>query len=171
VRSAIALALTALALSCETASSEPASPRPESDLSPSAGQALGPPALLSDGSRVESRAGDEPGESDLVLVEKDGRERRLAPAPGPDDLPTALPDGRVVFVSGRTGLASLFVVDPKTDAVRQLTNRGLRRVGPDFVPPPARRIEISERTLRYDAARGERWEVEIETGRALRGAR
>jgi hypothetical protein len=129
---------------------------------------IGRPALLPNGTRVVSRAGGEPGESDLVVVEDDGGFRTLATAPGPDDLPTALPDGRVAFVSGRTGLASLYVVDPKDEALVQLTNRGARRIGPDFVPPPARRIEVSAAWLDYDDGHGDRWHIEIATGRAER---
>ena len=108
------------------------------------------------------RAGDEPGESDLTLVSANGTQRVLAAGPGPDDLPTLLTDGRIAFVSGRTGVASLFVVDPKDDDVVQLTNRGLRRVTPDFVPPPVRRIEVAREFVEYDAGRGQRWRVEIE---------
>src|SRR5258706_5177445 len=110
----VATAIVALAASsCASPPSEPETLSPalrESDVpaSRSIDRVIGLPALLANGTRVVSRAGDEPGESDLFVFEVDGRFRALAPAPGPDDLPTALPDGRIAFVSGRTGLASLY---------------------------------------------------------------
>jgi TolB protein len=131
---------------------------------------LGRPALRGDREIVVARAGDEPGESDLFLVDEVGQSRALAPARGPDDLPVVLPDRRVVFVSGRTTVASLFVVDPDTGALEQLTNRGLvaGRGLSGFVPPPARSLEFFEGALRYDAGHGDHWQVQLETGRAER---
>ncbi len=110
----------------------------------------GRPAILGDGSIVISRRGADPGETDLWLVPPSGDPRPLAPALGADDLPAALPDGRVAFVSNRTTVASIWIVDPRTDAAEQLTNRGLS-AGRDltgFVPPPrtaealARAVEV-----------------------------
>lgn len=129
---------------------------------------LGRPALLAAGRRVEARAEDEPGESDLWLVEANGSSARLAPAPGPDEMPIALPDGRVLFASGRTTVMSLWVVDPRSGATEQLTNRGLAAGRPwqGFVPPPARDLVLEGGALRYDDGSGRRWRVEVSTGRA-----
>lgn len=116
---------------------------------------LGRPAVL--GSRlVISRAGDEPGQSDLVVIEPSGSLRTLAPAPGPDDLPIALPDGRVAFVSGRTGVASLWVVHPDRGAAEQLTNRGVTpgRGLVGFVPPPATVLSVDAVGIEYDDGEG-----------------
>lgn len=127
-------------------------------------------AVLDDGSVVAPRAGDEPGETDLWIVPPEGKPRPLAPAKGPDDGPIALPDGRVAFVSGRTTVASLWVVDPKTGQARQLTNRGLVAGGArkGFVPPPAGRTFVVDGNLVYDAGGGELWQVDLETGCATR---
>lgn len=131
--------------------------------------ALGRPAALPDGGVVVARRSDEPGETDLWLVSAAGSARALASAPGPDDLPIAIPDGRVAFVSARTSVASLWVVDPGSDAPpRQLTNRGLAaggaRVG--FVPPPVEVIEATHDHLVYDTGGGARWRVALADGAA-----
>lgn len=132
-------------------------------------RAIGRPAALPDGGVVVAQAAAEPGESDLWLVSLAGARRALAPAAGPDDLPIAIPDGRVAFVSARTSIASLWIVDPATDeAPRQLTNRGMAaggaRVG--FVPPPVEVLEASVDHLIYDAGGGARWQVALADGAA-----
>lgn len=52
------------------------------------------------------------------------------------------PDGQsLAFVSGRTGVASIWVIDLITGATSQLTNVGLKPgagLGPSYVPPPVR---------------------------------
>lgn len=121
---------------------------------------------------VRSIAGDQPGESDLVI---DGRP--LATAPGPDDMPLLFDGvdgaGVVVFVSARSGIASLWRVDINGGGLRQLTNRGLV-VGkldvedPVFVPPPARALERDGRSVVYDDGSGTRWRVDIDSGVAAR---
>jgi Tol biopolymer transport system component len=126
---------------------------------------LGQPALLPDGSIVVSQQGASPGESDLQLL-RDGSARPLVPAPGPDDFPTALPDGRIAFVSGRTGLASLWVVDPVGQSLQQLTNVGRTRVDESFVPPPLREVRVDAEALFYDPGDGQKWRVDHRTGAA-----
>ncbi|MCA9593723.1 MAG: hypothetical protein KC776_10445 [Myxococcales bacterium] len=130
-------------------------------------QARGKPALLGDGSVVVARE-KELGETDLWQVSATGEARALAPAPGPDDLPIALPDGSVVFVSGRTGIASLWQVDPRGGPASQLTNRGLAPGRPltGFVPPPNEVIEVASDHLSYDAGGGRRYRVELPSGAA-----
>jgi hypothetical protein len=128
-------------------------------------RAIGRPAVLGDGSVVVARRGEGPGESDLWLIARDGAAHALAPAAGPDDLPVALADGRVAFVSGRTGVASLFVVEPASGSVVQLTNRGVRSArDPSFVPPPLRVLRLDAVALVYDAGGGREWRVELASG-------
>ncbi len=124
---------------------------------------LGSPALLPGGRIVVAQRGSEPGESDLQLL-GEGAPVPLAPAAGPDDFPIALPDGRVAFVSGRTGLASLWVVQPETGEARQLTNVGRDRVDDAFVPPPLRDVRVDAASLSYDAGDGARYRVDHRSG-------
>ena len=79
-------------------------------------QVVGTPVVL-DSQRIVAARQTEPGESDLWILTADGQPpRALAAAPGADDSAFVLDDGRVLFVSGRTGVASLWVVaaDPAT---------------------------------------------------------
>jgi len=174
MRRALALLVTAAA-ACSAEESAPPAPgmaaaalplRPESDQLPTG--SFGRAALLPGGRRVEARAGDEPGESDLWLVEANGAATPLCPALGPDEMPVALPDGRVVFLSGRTTVASLFIADPSTGIATQLTNHGLvaGKPWPSFVPPPSREAEVEGGALRYDDGSGRRWRVDLATGKA-----
>lgn len=128
----------------------------------------GAPARLPNGDLVVSRLGAEPGESDLHVLPVRGPMRALAPAPGPDDLPTALSDGRIAFVSGRTSVASLFVLHPDTGALTQLTNRGLIAGRPwrNFVPLPAETLGEREGQLEYLDGAGRTWRVDLATGTA-----
>lgn len=118
--------------------------------------AAGKPAPLADGSVVVARA-TSPGETDLWHVSREGHARAISPAPGPDDLPFALADGRIVFVSGRTTVASLWIVDPSSSQATQLTNRGLVAGKPmsGFVPPPTLVLEATASELVYDAGGGD----------------
>jgi hypothetical protein len=136
-------------------------------------RAIGRPAALADGSVVVARRSDEPGETDLWLVDEHGAARTLAPAPGPDDLPIAIPDGRVAFVSARTGIASIWIVDPAVGAATQLTNRGLVVGGArtNFVPPPNEVISATNDHVEYDAGGGEIWRVALDDGAARRSGR
>ncbi len=128
-------------------------------------RAHGLPARLPDGRMVIARLEDEPGEADLWIF--GGREpepRAFARAPGADEQPTALPDGRVLFVSGRTGVMSLWVADVKGGAPRQLTNVGLVTGGArdGFVPPPLGPIAIAaDGRASWDDGYGQRWSVEV----------
>ena len=120
-------------------------------------------AQLAGGQRVEARAGAEPGESDLWLVDASGSAAPLAPAPGPDEKPVALPDGRVAFVSGRSTVMSLWVVEPTTENATQLTNHGLvaGKLGSGFIPPPSGGLRVDGRTLSYEDGSGQSWQVEV----------
>jgi hypothetical protein len=123
-------------------------------------------AVLADGKIVVARLGEEPGESDLWIVTKDGAPRTLCVAPGPDEQPFALSDGRVLFVSARTSVASLWVADVATGECAQLTNRGMRAGGPrdGFVPPPEGEVREDRNSIVYDAGGGSLWRVDLSTG-------
>ena len=104
------------------------------------------------GRNVRVVAGDAPGESELLVGD-----RALAPHPGPDELPLLLDDGaQVVFVSGRSGVASLWRVDVDGGGLLQLTNRGQRpgHLDDRFVPPPARSMRQEGDDVVYDDGSG-----------------
>jgi hypothetical protein len=128
-----------------------------------AGALHGSPAALGPDRWVVSRAGDEPGEAELYLVDRAGGERVIAPHPGPDESPTVLPDGRVLFVSGRTGVMSVWIWDPATERVVQRTNVGLvpggSRLG--FVPPPLGAVTVAGGRASWDDGYGARWSIAL----------
>lgn len=128
----------------------------------------GKPAVLRDGSVVVARATD-PGESDLWVATIDGQPPRpLTKAPGADGHPFVLEDGRVWFLSSRTGVTSVFVLDPATGETTQLTNQGQQpgQLSDDFVPPPALGEPWQEgRRVFYDAGDAV-WSVDVVTGEA-----
>lgn len=128
---------------------------------------VGRPALLGDGRVVAARSTD-PGESDLWLVTLDGAPpRALTASPGADGQPFVLDDGRVLFVSDRTGVAALWVVDPATREAKQLTNHGERAgaLSDRFVPPPVGEPRQEGTRVIYDAGDG-LWSVDVVTGTA-----
>ncbi|MDP2340757.1 MAG: hypothetical protein Q8O67_07360 [Deltaproteobacteria bacterium] len=109
------------------------------------------------GRTVRVVAGDAPGETELFLGEQP-----LAPHAGPDEQPLILQDSDdVVFVSGRSGVASLWKVDVVTGALVQLTNVGLRpgKLDGSFVPPPARTMSQDGDDVVYDDGSGRVWRV------------
>lgn len=87
-----------------------------------------------------ARVVEPPVGTELVVI-RAGKERRLlGPAEQPDRVALS-PDGRhIAYVSGHTGLASVWVLDLNGGEPVQLTNVGLRVAKggrPDgFVPPP-----------------------------------
>lgn len=130
-------------------------------------------ALLGGGTVISRPvAGDEPGETELYFQPAPtSREaaRVIFPAPGADDRPTLLPDGRLLFVSTRTTIASLWIGDLATGELTQLTNRGLAagksREGMTFTPPPHGPITFADRkTIEYDAGGGRTVRVAIAGG-------
>jgi TolB protein len=126
------------------------------------------------------------GETAVLVAASDGALAVLADAEGIDDRGSVSPDGAtVVFVSGRTGVASLFRTTLAGVAPVQLTNLGLELqsapvneeesaedlapVG--FVPPPVAADAlswVSADVVRYDAGGGEFWWVDLRTGVATR---
>jgi hypothetical protein len=117
------------------------------------------------------------GETAVALTDLSGNLQVLADSDGVDDRPALSPDGQtVVFVSGRSGVASLWRTTTTAEAAVQLTNVGLEPTGDDveprgFVPPPvsgARLTWVSNDVLRYDAGGGEYWQVNVRTGNATR---
>ena len=131
-------------------------------------QVVGTPVVL-DSQRIVAARQTEPGESDLWILTADGQPpRALAAAPGADDSAFVLDDGRVLFVSGRTGVASLWVVaaDPAATP-RQLTNQGQRpgALTSSCVPPPAGPLRQQGSTVVYDVD-GVLWQVNVTSGAA-----
>ena len=92
--------------------------------------------------------------------------RVVVSGPGWNNAPDFAPDGQsLLFVSTRTGLSSVFRVGLDGKGERQLTNRGLTRVGPRFVPPPQRGMVRHFDGQRFGwAADGARWFVDLSTG-------
>ena len=64
-----------------------------------------------------------------------------------------LDDGRVLFVSDRTGVAAVWIVEPARQQARQLTNHSARpgRLGAAFVPPPVAWTRQRGSVVEYDA--------------------
>lgn len=115
-------------------------------------------------------------ETSVGIIDRKGQVKVLADGPGVDAVPTISPDGRtVVFVSGRTGVASFFVTTVDGEKAKQLTNIGLENwmlfegVPASFVPPPVsnQHMEwVSQDVLRYNAGGGEFWKLNVRTGQA-----
>ncbi len=93
-----------------------------------------------------------------IVTAPDGRVAQVAPGPDGSEIrvdgivvvggqgrpgrPVFSPDGqRLAFVSGETGVASLWILDLASRVKAQLTNIGLKPgagMGPAYVPPPVR---------------------------------
>lgn len=75
-------------------------------------------------------------DNDVYVVGPDGAAQRVSYGPKQDYNPVWSPDGsQLLFVSLRTGYASLFLTDAEGSAARQLTNLGAER-GAAAVPVP-----------------------------------
>ena len=105
----------------------------------------------------------------LVLLDLDRGTRRLVTDHPLDSSPFPRPGGDdVLFVSGRTGVASLFLARPGQPP-RQLTNVGAREVGPGFVPVPGRELvwlaggRLAVYTATYDGV-ATLWVIDVDRG-------
>lgn len=117
-------------------------------------------------------------ETAVAVTDLEGNVAVIADAPGVDDRPTLSPDGEtLLFVSGRTGIASFYRTTVHGDPPVQLTNVGIKagvprtEDPPGFVPPPvvADRVEwLSDDVIRYDAGGGELWTLHVRTGLGAR---
>lgn len=109
----------------------------------------------------------------IVLVDLARGTRRVVTDHPLDSSPFVVPGSDdVLFVSGRTGVASLWLARPGARP-RQLTNVGLAAVGSGFVPVPGRELAWIPGTRRavYTASWGgrqERWTIDVDTGAAGR---
>ncbi len=120
--------------------------------------------------------GDALHETSVGIIDLKGRVKVLADGPGVDATPAISPDGKtVVFVSGRTTVASFYVTTVDGGEPRQLTNVGLENwmlfeaVPATFVPPPvsSHHMEwLSDDVLRYNAGGGAFWTLDVRTGKA-----
>lgn len=114
--------------------------------------------------------------TDLVLVRlPEGRVTRLTDRPGVDDRPAWSPDEKkILFVSGRSGLASLWVMSPDGGNMAQVTNKGIRggtgQAPVGFVPVPLRATDVSwEEGDRITYPDGEElWRLDLSLGTADR---
>ncbi|MFY0526999.1 TolB family protein [Archangium gephyra] len=119
---------------------------------------------------------DEGHETSVAIIDMNGRVKVLADGPGIDATPSISPDGKtVVFVSGRTSVASFFVTTVDGAEPKQLTNIGMEShmlfggAPAGFVPPPvsSHHMEwVSDDVLRYNAGGGEFWKIDVRTGKA-----
>ena len=113
----------------------------------------------------------------LVVLDLDRGTRRVVTSHPLDSAPFLVPGSDdVLFVSARTGLASLYLASPGRPA-RQLTNVGRRAIsGPDdaaFVPVPGREVAWvpGARVAVYTATHGGAstvWQLDLDTGAATR---
>lgn len=117
--------------------------------------------------------------TDLWLLQKPGGiPKQLTDAPGVDDRAIWLPGHkRIVFVSGRSGLASLWTMSADGTAQTQVTNKGLRSgsgAPPEgFVPVPMNLEGVGwegNHTATY-GVEGWQWRVNLETGVAAKTGR
>ena len=123
-----------------------------------------------------TRTGNEAHETSIGIVDLTGRVKEIADGPGVDAMPSISPDGKtVVFVSGRTTVASFFRTTVDSAEPVQLTNKGLsawllsQGEPADFVPPPVSNYAmewVDDDTLRYNAGGGEFWKLNVRTGEA-----
>ena len=126
------------------------------------------------GDRLLASRSTDVGESDLWIVTlgagSHAPPRALAAARGADGLPFLLEDGRLLFVSTRTGVASIFVVELDGTQLRQLTNVGLKpgRLGDRFVPPPIAGDGMRQQgaLVLYDAGDAT-WSIDVDSGAAV----
>lgn len=109
----------------------------------------------------------------IVLVDLARGTRRVVTDDPAASAPFAVPGGDdVLYVSARTGVASLYLSVPGHPA-RQLTNVGAQRVDAGFVPVPGRELVWlpGTRTAVYTArygGRSERWSIDVDSGHAVR---
>jgi hypothetical protein len=148
------------------------------DVEPVASGAIDP-RVADDGRRITfARLGDDrttftPGDAFTLVLRDlvDGTERVVSPD-GPASGAFTVPGSdEVLFVSGRTGLASLWLDDGSGASV-QLTNVGLGSAAdPAFVPVPGREGVWMDRTLVYTATYHglhELWQIDVDSGEAGR---
>ncbi len=110
----------------------------------------------------------------VAVTDLEGNVRVLADGPGVDNRPTLSPDGEtVVFVSGRTGIASFYRTTLQGDEPVQITNAHIKAGVPrgsapaGFIPPPVRGDQVewlSDDVIRYDAGGGELWTLNVRSG-------
>ena len=109
---------------------------------------LSSPAVSPDGSRIAFvvRATDfeaDRGRTDLWLVGVDGRDpRRLTSHEASDHSPVWLPDGRLLFLSSRSGSTQVWRIDPDGGEASQVTDLPLA-VGNLVVDPTGERIAVT----------------------------
>ncbi len=92
-------------------------------------------------------------DNDIYLVDADGDVQRVSYGSKQDYNPVWSPDGQqLLFVSLRTGYASLFLTDTAVGAARQLTNLGAERGAPAVPVPLSDRCWWIGEHLLYETA-------------------
>ena len=138
-------------------------------LSRAVDRVIGCPARLDDGRWVMARGGGGPGESDLWVLDGDAL-RPVTFARGPDDAPLVTEGSNVLFVSGRSGVASLWLLDVDRAEPIALTNRGrkIRDGAGPFTPLPVGAIQVDGSYATYTAGDGTVWAVALDGAGARR---
>lgn len=100
-----------------------------------------------------------------------GEARRVTDDPR-DSSPWMVPHtDDVLFVSARTGIASIWLAPGDGSPPHQITNIGMTEVGPGFVPVPGRELVwVKPRTAVFTAHYGTHslWTLDLDTGAAKR---
>ena len=107
---------------------------------------VGDPRVSPDGQRVafvrtttDSATGKRNADIWVVAADGSGRPRPLIAGPGGDDNPRFLADGRIAFISARSGTPQVYLADPGP------RRRRTRRRSPTRPPLPLRRVIRSSR--------------------------
>jgi len=87
---------------------------------------------------------DASGNDDIWVVNADGSGlRQLTDHPGADFDPDWLPDGRLLFASDRDGDQNIYMLDPRSGTITQLTHYDSGRTGGPSAAADGRRITFS----------------------------
>jgi dipeptidyl aminopeptidase/acylaminoacyl peptidase len=108
---------------------------------------VGDPQLSPDGRRVlfvrtttDSATGKRNADIWVVAADGSGRPRAFLAGPGSDDTPRFLPDGRIVFISARSGTPQVYLADAAGRRARAVTRLSGGVQPPLVVSPDGRRV-------------------------------
>ena len=94
------------------------------------------PSWSPDGNQIVFSLWDSLGKRDIGLIHSDGAEfKNLQITPEDDRYPAWSPDGnRIAFISYRTGIPNLYLFDPKTSVLQQITDTPGGVFNPTWLP-------------------------------------